>query len=285
MCGIAGIFDLTGTREFPREKVEAMNQVQFHRGPDEGGIYLAPGVALAHRRLSIIDLASGQQPMQSEDGELCLVYNGEIYNFRELADELRKLGHHFRTHCDTEVILYAWREWGERCVERFRGMFAFALYDRRAQTLFLARDRFGIKPLYFAPLDDGQFLFASELKAIKAHPGFSRRIRPTAIEDYFALGYVPEPDTIYRDAWKLDPGHTLLLTRGKPVPAPRCYWDLPFRPVAAASEADLEQELLARLREAVRVRLFQKCRWARFFRAVSTPVPWSPRWQACNMSR
>jgi len=255
MCGIAGIFDLTGTRDFPREKVEAMNQTQFHRGPDEGGVYLAPGVALAHRRLSIIDLASGQQPMLSEDGELCLVYNGEIYNFRELADELRQLGHHFRTHCDTEVILYAWREWGERCVERFRGMFAFALYDRSQQSLFLARDRFGIKPLYFAPLADGQFLFASELKAIKAHPGFPRRIRPTAIEDYFALGYVPEPDTIYRDAWKLNPGHTLLLSRGKPVPAPQRYWDLPFNPVAAASEADLEQELLARVREAVQVRL------------------------------
>lgn len=255
MCGIAGIFDLTGERAFSRDLVGAMNESQFHRGPDEGDVFLEPGVALAHRRLSIIDLASGQQPMSSPDGDLCLVYNGEIYNYRELASELRDLGHHFQTHCDTEVVLYAWREWGERCVDRFRGMFAFALYDRRARSLFLARDRFGIKPLFFAPLADGQVLFASELKALKVHPQMPRRILPSAIEDYFALGYVPEPHTIYRDAFKLNPGHTLLLTRGKPVPAQHRYWDLPFTAVAESGETELEQELLARLRDAVGVRL------------------------------
>ena len=255
MCGIAGIFDLTGEREFSRQQLETMNQTQFHRGPDEGGVFLEPGVALAHRRLSIIDLASGQQPMRSEDGQLCVVYNGEIYNFREIAAELRQRGHQFRTHCDTEVVLYAWREWGERCVDRFRGMFAFALYDRGARTLFLARDRFGIKPLFFAILDDGRVLFGSELKVLKAHPDLPRRIRPSALEDYFALGYVPDPDTIYRDVHKLNPGHTLLLRRGEAAAAQRCYWDLPFTPLPTAGEADLEAELLARVREAVQVRL------------------------------
>ncbi len=255
MCGIAGIFDLHSLHEPDRALLHAMNQTQFHRGPDEGGIHTEPGVGLAHRRLSIIDLASGQQPMASEDGNLCLVYNGEIYNFRELRLELTELGHHFRTHCDTEVILYAWQEWGERCVDRFRGMFAFALYDRRSASLFLARDRFGVKPLFYALLPDGKLLFGSELKVLKAHPELPRQLEPRAVEDYFALGYVPEPKTIYRQVYKLRPGHTLLFRRGEPEPTQQQFWDIPFKPVAAASEADLEQELLARLKEAVQVRL------------------------------
>jgi asparagine synthase (glutamine-hydrolysing) len=193
--------------------------------------------------------------MFSADGNLCVVYNGEIYNFGELADELRGLGYAFRTHCDTEVILYAWQQWGERCVDRFRGMFAFALYDRREQSLFLARDRFGIKPLFYSLLPEGQFIFGSELKVLKMHPGLPRSLEPRAVEDYFALGYVPEPNTIYRDVFKLSPGHTLLLKRGAPMPAARKYWDIPFAPVSVGSEADLKDELLARLREAVQVRL------------------------------
>ena len=213
MCGIAGIFDLSGQREPHRELLAAMNQTQFHRGPDEGGLHTEPGVGLAHRRLSIIDLASGQQPMFSADGKLCVSYNGEIYNFRELMQELRELGYEFRTHCDTEVILYAWQEWGAACVQRFRGMFAFGLYDRAARSLFLARDRFGIKPLFYSVLPDGQLIFGSELKVLKAHPQLSRQLEPRAVEDYFALGYVPEPKTIYRDVYKLRPGHTLLFRR------------------------------------------------------------------------
>ena len=255
MCGIAGIFDLSGERDIPRELLHAMNQAQFHRGPDEGDLFLEPGVGLGHRRLSIIDLASGQQPMFSADGNLCVVYNGEIYNFRELANELRERGHVFKTHCDTEVILYAWQEWGEACVERFRGMFAFALYDRRARSVFLARDRFGIKPLFYSVLPDGQLLFGSELKVLKAHPALPRKLEPQAVEDYFALGYVPEPKTIYQGVHKLCPGHTLTFTRGAPVPAQRQYWDIPFSPIAVASEAALQDELVARLREAVKVRL------------------------------
>ena len=186
MCGIAGIFDLEGQREIDRDLLSRMNQTQFHRGPDEGGLHTEPGLGLGHRRLSIIDLASGQQPMASADGCLRVVFNGEIYNFRELARELSALGHQFRTHCDTEVILYAWRQWGEQCVERFRGMFAFALYDSEEQSLFLARDRFGIKPLFYSELADGQLVFGSELKVLKAHPGLPRQLCVEAVEDYFA---------------------------------------------------------------------------------------------------
>lgn len=255
MCGIAGIFELRTTREPARELLEAMNQAQFHRGPDEGDVHTEAGLGLAHRRLSIIDLASGQQPMFSADGSLCIVFNGEIYNFRELARELGTLGYQFRTHSDTEVILYAWEEWGEQCVERFRGMFAFALYDRNTSSLFLARDRFGIKPLFYSVLADGRVLFASELKALKADPELPRKLDARAVEDYFALGYVPEPKTIYRNVHKLRPGHTLLFERGQPEPLQKQYWDLPFREIAVASEADLQDELLMRLKEAVQVRL------------------------------
>jgi asparagine synthase (glutamine-hydrolysing) len=219
MCGIAGLFDINGHQEFDRTLLHAMNQTQFHRGPDEGGEFLEPGVGLAHRRLSIIDLSSGQQPMHSVDGSLCVVYNGEIYNFGELAEELKALGYQFRTRCDTEVILYAWQEWGEACVHRFRGMFAFALYDKRRQCLFVARDRLGIKPLYFSLLDGGTFAFGSELKVLKAHPRLPRKLEPRAVEEYFALGYIPEPKTIYQGVYKLRPGHTLLVERGKPLPA------------------------------------------------------------------
>ncbi len=255
MCGIAGIFDLTGRRELDGDLLGAMNQSQFHRGPDEGGQHLEPGIALAHRRLSIIDLSSGQQPMHSEDGNLCVVFNGEIYNFRTLSKQLIEKGYRFRTRCDTEVILYAWQEWGEHCVDHFRGMFAFALYDRREQTLFLARDRFGIKPLFYAVLPDNQLVFGSELKVLKAHPLLPRALNPQAVEDYFALGYIPEPKTIYRDVYKLPPGHTLLIKRGQPVPRSVEYWDIPFSPVQTGSEEDTCRELLERMREAVDVRM------------------------------
>lgn len=255
MCGIAGLFDITGHQAFDRGLLREMNQTQFHRGPDEGGDFVEPGIALAHRRLSIIDLSSGQQPMHSADGAVSLVYNGEIYNFGELAAELKGLGYPFRTRCDTEVILYAWQEWGQACVERFRGMFAFAIYDARRQCVFLARDRLGIKPLFYSLLHDGVVAFGSELKVLKAHPKLPRSLEPRAVEDYFALGYIPEPRTIYRGVYKLRPGHTLLLERGKSMPEQREYWDVPFEPVATGSEADLCEELFARMREAVDIRL------------------------------
>ncbi len=258
MCGIAGLFDLTGKRDFPRPLVERMNDVQFHRGPDEGGYHFEPGIALAHRRLSIIDVATGQQPLFNEDGSVAVVFNGEIYNFQALVPELEALGHTFRTHSDTEVIVHAWEAWGEACVERFRGMFAFALWDRNRESLFLARDRLGVKPLFYGLLPDGQLAFGSELKVLMSHPQLDRTIDPLAVEEYFALGYVAEPRCIFRGAAKLPPAHTLLLRRGQPMAEPKRYWDVHFTGDNAVSEADALEELQHRLRESIRLRMISE---------------------------
>jgi asparagine synthase (glutamine-hydrolysing) len=255
MCGIVGLFDTRGKREIDLSLLQRMNQTQFHRGPDEGGVHREPGIGFGHRRLSIIDLSSGQQPLFNEDHSIVVTYNGEIYNFQDLAVELAGLGHTFRTHCDTEVIVHAWEQWGERCVERFRGMFAFGLWDRNQQTLFLARDRLGVKPLYYAMLDEGMFIFASELKALLAHPRLKREMDHSAVEEYFAYGYVPEPKTIFRNALKLPPGHTLTLCAGQGSPQTREYWDVPFVPQGSISDKEAEEELIIRLREAVKIRL------------------------------
>ena len=255
MCGITGIFDTRGASEIPRELLHRMNETQFHRGPDEGGLHLEPGLGLGHRRLSIIDLSTGQQPLFNEDGSVVVVFNGEIYNFQQLVPELEALGHVFRTHSDTEVIVHAWEAWGEACVARFRGMFAFALWDRAQETLFVARDRFGVKPLYYAFLDSGEFVFGSELKSLAAHPALPRDIDPLAVEEYFAYGYVPEPRTIFRRVNKLPPGFTLTLRRGEARALPRQYWDLPFLPVAVKDEAAAMDELVERMKESVRLRM------------------------------
>ena len=258
MCGITGIVDLVGTREIDRARLHRMNESQLHRGPDEGGMHLEPGVGLGHRRLSIIDLSSGQQPLYNEDQTVCVVFNGEIYNYQQLIPELQMLGHVFHTQSDTEVIVHAWEAWGERCVERFRGMFAFALWDRNKQTLFLARDRLGVKPLYYALLPDQTFIFGSELKSLLAHGALAREIDPHAIEEYFALGYVAEPRTIYRQAKKLPPGHYLTLERGSGMPAPKQFWDLHFTLDNPISEADACEELRQRLSESVRLRMISE---------------------------
>jgi asparagine synthase (glutamine-hydrolysing) len=232
-----------------------MNETQFHRGPDEGGLHIEPGVGFGHRRLSIIDISSGQQPLFNEDGTVVVTYNGEIYNFPELSEELKALGHQFHTHCDTEVIVHAWEEWGESCVERFRGMFAFGIWDRNKETLFLARDRLGIKPLYYAMLPNGSLLFGSELKSLKIHEQLPREIDPTAVEEYFAFGYVPDPKTIYKDVYKLPPGYRMTVRRGQSVLKPESYWDVAFLPHASMSEQEAGEELIARLEEAVKIRM------------------------------
>ncbi len=255
MCGIAGLFDLTGQREFPLVLVERINNIQSHRGPDEAGVHREPGVALAHRRLSIIDLSTGQQPLFNEDHSVVVVFNGEIYNYQELVPELQALGHVFRTRSDTEVIVHAWEAWGEKCVERFRGMFAFALWDRNRQTFFLARDRLGVKPLFYAFLADGSFIFGSELKVLTAHPDFRRDIDPLAVEEYFTLGYVAEPRSIYTGARKLPPAHTLTLRRGEPAAEPVAYWDVRFTLDNRLSEGEVTEQLRHRLAEAVKVRM------------------------------
>ena len=232
-----------------------MNDSQAHRGPDEHDLYIADGVGLGHRRLSIIDLKSGQQPLFNEDRSVVVVYNGEIFNFQSLAKELEARGHIFRSRCDTEVIVHGWEEWGPDCVHRFRGQFAFAIWDSNRQELFLARDRLGIKPLYYAALDDGRLLFGSELKSLLICEDLPRRLDNEAIEDYFAYGYVPDPKTIYRDVRKLAPGHRLLLRRGRDGLEPQRYWDVPFEPFEVDDESALGEEVIERLREAVRIRL------------------------------
>jgi asparagine synthase (glutamine-hydrolysing) len=258
MCGIVGIFDIRERRPVPRVVLERMNESQHHRGPDEGGMHIEPGLGLGHRRLSIIDLATGQQPLFNEDNSVAVIFNGEIYNFVELVPELERLGHRFRTRSDTEVIVHAWEEWGEDCVRRFRGMFAFALWDRTRQTLFLARDRLGVKPLYYAFLSDGTFIFGSELKALVAHGGLDRRIDPCAVEEYFALGYVPEPRTIYQGASKLPPAHTLTLRRGEVPARPVQYWDIRFTLGNSITAEQACVELVDRLRESIRLRLISE---------------------------
>ena len=255
MCGIAGAFDTVGRRDIPRQLLTRMNQAQVHRGPDDEGFHLEPGIGLGHRRLSIIDLSTGHQPLYSEDGSVVVVFNGEIYNFQALVGELQGLGYRFRTRSDTEVIVCAWQAWQERCVDRFRGMFAFALWDSRRETLFLARDRLGVKPLHYALLADGTLIFGSELKALLVHPRFSREIDSLAVEEYFALGYVAEPRTIFRAARKLPPAHTLTIRRNQAVPAPREYWDVRFGLDNSLTEGEACEELRARLRESVRLRM------------------------------
>mgnify|MGYP000146666809 CR=1 FL=1 len=174
MCGIVGMFDMSGEREIDRAALERMNETQFHRGPVEGGLYTERALGFGHRRLSIIDLASGQQPLFNEDRSVVVVFNGEIYNFQSLMQELISLGHQFATHCDTEVIVHAWEQWGEDCVQHFRGMFGFTVWDRNQQTLFMARDRLGIKPFFYTLLPDGMFAFGSELKSLLSLPALSR---------------------------------------------------------------------------------------------------------------
>ncbi len=255
MCGIVGIFDTRGKGKIDADLLSRMNESQHHRGPDDGGLHVEPGLGLGHRRLSIIDLSTGQQPQFNEDNSVVVIFNGEIYNFQSLIPELQGLGHIFRTKSDTEVIVHAWEEWGEACVGRFRGMFAFALWDRNQETLFLARDRLGVKPLYYAILSDGTFLFGSELKSLLEHRGLARELDPYAVEEYFALGYVPEPRTIFTSAAKLPPAHTLTLRRGRAVPAPREYWNVNFTLDRRLSLGDACSELQTRLEESVRLRL------------------------------
>jgi asparagine synthase (glutamine-hydrolysing) len=255
MCGIAGLFHPDVPKPVDAARIRAMADVLAHRGPDGSGVWIGPGIGFGHRRLSIIDLEGGAQPMRSADGGLVITYNGEISNFREVKAELEKLGHAFATHSDTEVILAAWAQWGTSCLERLNGMFAFALYDASEDALFLARDRLGVKPLHYAILPDGALIFASELKGLLAHHLLRREPNPQAVEDYMAWGYVPDESCIVAGVKKLPAGHFLLVRRGRGVPAPARWWDVDFTSPSRASAASLEEELVEHLREAVRSRM------------------------------
>jgi asparagine synthase (glutamine-hydrolysing) len=253
MCGIAGIVRWENPPGGSGE-IEGMTAAVAHRGPDGVGFYRRGGVALGHRRLSIIDPELGAQPMSDAEGELWVTYNGELYNFRELREELRQRGHRFVTNSDTEVVVAAYREWGEGCVRRFRGMFAFAAADFRRRVLFLARDHFGIKPLYYRE-GGGYLAFASELGALRrvedAPPAGSLR----AVDLYLRYNYIPTPHTIYRGVYKLPPASHLTVSFDGGRRGPVKYWDVRFKPEGGLSEREWEERAEEAIRESVRAHL------------------------------
>jgi asparagine synthase (glutamine-hydrolysing) len=254
MCGIAGF--VTPNRLPTAAPIwgERMSRVLSHRGPDGDGLWWDEHALLAHRRLSIIDLSGGRQPLCNEDGTVWIIFNGEIYNHAEVRRTLEASGHRYRTKSDTETIVHAYEEWGDGCVDRLRGMFAFAIWDSRRQRMLLVRDRLGVKPLYYATLPDGDLVFASEIKALLEHPAVPRDWSPEAVDSYLSLLYVPAPATIYRAIDKLPAGHLLVWDRGRT--SVRQYWDLEFTGNGDESREDEYLERLeATLREAVGLRL------------------------------
>src|SRR6266567_2686260 len=251
MCGITGV---VGSLRTDRATLRRMNDMLCHRGPDGEGSFWSEGIGLAMRRLAIIDVAGGDQPIFNEDDSICVVYNGEIYNFLELRPELEARGHHFRTHSDTEVIVHAYEEYGADCVERLWGMFALALWDSRRRLLLLARDRLGKKPLaYYVDPVHGGLAFASELQALLAHPAVPREIDPRAIDDYLTYLYVPSPTSAFRDVKKLPPGHRLVWQDGNVTVEP--YWHVRYGAKAHLGEEEAVEQFGALLRDAVRRRL------------------------------
>ncbi len=255
MCGIAGILFDDGAPPKARALVDRMTTALTHRGPDECGYHVDHRAALGHRRLSIIDLKTGQQPLYNEDRSVCVVFNGEIYNFQEVRARLIAEGHVFRTNSDTETIVHAYEQWGDRCVDRFRGMFAFAIRDLRHDRLFLARDRFGKKPLFYASYG-GKFVFASEMKAILTDPAFVRQLDEEAVASYFMFSYIPAPLTIFRGIRKLLPGHVMAVEGGRIRETK--YWDLEYAPNRARSEASFIDEYTERMSSAVGIRLISE---------------------------
>ena len=253
MCGIAGRFNYDPLRPVSRPVLEAMTDAVAHRGPDAAGYHVAPGIGLGHRRLSIIDLSTGDQPLCNENGTVWTVFNGEIYNFAEVRAELQAHGHRFKTGSDTEIIVHGYEQWGERCVDWFRGMFAFAVWDSAARRLLLARDRLGVKPLYYAELPGRGIVFGSELKSLLEDPDVPRDWRPDAIDAYLTLLYIPAPSTIYKGIHKLEPGHALVAERG--TVRTKRYWDLEFTGEGdPRREEEYLEQLDALLSESVALR-------------------------------
>jgi len=252
MCGFCGIYDPSGGAGIDRGLVRDMTRLMAERGPDAEGFYFNSRVGLGHRRLSIIDLSAGEQPVFNEDRSVLVVFNGEIFNYQDVRRELERAGHTFRTNTDTEVIVHAYEEYGERCVDHFRGMFAFFLQDTRTGEIFLARDRLGVKPLYYA-LRDGKLFFASEVKPLLLALGGRAEPDEQAIDFFMSIGYVPGELTIFRGIRKLLPGHFMRWRNG--APAITRYWDVPDEPARVLSFEDAEHQFLELLRESVKLRL------------------------------
>jgi len=252
MCGISGIINFNRSEPVDPDLIERMTTALTHRGPDDDGYFVEDNAGFGHRRLSIIDLAGGKQPIFNEDESILIVFNGEIYNYADLTKELLQLGHQFRSRSDTEAIVHAYEQYGDACVEHLRGMFSFAIWDRRRRRLLVARDRLGIKPLYFYQCD--RFLaFASEIKALLEVPGVARSVNPGALESYLTLRYVPGPQTMFNGISKLQPGHFLVLDdSGVRI---RKYWDLKYQAGAAISSEDYLGRFEELLEESVKLRL------------------------------
>lgn len=255
MCGVCGLAPADPSRVPSRDVITRMTNTIRHRGPDDSGLYIGRGIALGHRRLSIVDLAGGHQPMSSDAGDVHIVYNGEVYNHEAIRKELAGSGISYRTRCDTESVLNLYLQRGQAAVPRLRGMFAFAIWDDRSRELLLARDRFGIKPLYYAITHDGTLCFASEIKALFEVPGVSRELNPAALRDHLANHGPSGPETLFKQVFKLLPGHVLRWNSGN-LRVER-YWDWydNARPPMVATDADLTEEFLHLLDEAVRTRL------------------------------
>ncbi len=255
MCGIAGFISKENTRIAEREQLlDAMCKIITHRGPDEQGTTIEGRAALGMRRLSIIDLKTGQQPIYNESGDKFIVFNGEIYNFIELKTNLEKLGYKFKTNSDTETILHAFEEYGTNCLEHLRGMFAFAIWDKTDESLFIARDRVGKKPLFYSMTKNGEFVFGSELKSVLKNKSVSREIDFSALDSYLTFGYVPEEFCIFKEVRKLQPGHFLTYKNGE-IKTEK-YWDFTYaKPVEIKTEDEYIEELQRLIKEAVKIRL------------------------------
>jgi asparagine synthase (glutamine-hydrolysing) len=252
MCGIAGFAFVDQRHPVDRELLKRMTAVMRHRGPDADGFHVGPGVGLGHRRLSIIDLAGGDQPIYGEDRSCAVILNGEIYNFHELQRELADRGHVFKTRSDTESIVHAYEEWGLDCVTRLRGMFAFALWDESRRRLILARDRAGKKPLYYHA-DGERLVFASEIKGLLQDPSIKRRLSPESLNDYFSFGNIPSPNTVFQDIYQVPPAHLLLWERGQS--RLQEYWDVTFQPTGPSRPEEALEAFAPLFDEAVRIRM------------------------------
>lgn len=252
MCGICGIFEPKRDTPIEAAVIRSMTGTLQHRGPDDEGVYCAPGIGLGHRRLSIIDLEGGHQPLSNEDGSVWIAFNGEIYNFQELNRRYLRSGHQFRTRSDTETIVHLYEELGEACFAELRGMFAIALWDARKKRLLLARDRVGKKPLFYS-WNGQRLLFASEMKALWPAGGVSSELDIEALSDYFSFLYIPTPKTIHRQVRKLQPAHYVLVDQNGLREV--SYWDIHFGEPASISETEWSERLLEKLREAVQCRL------------------------------
>ncbi|MDR0965657.1 MAG: asparagine synthase (glutamine-hydrolyzing) [Myxococcales bacterium] len=282
MCGIVGLVHVSPDTPIDECAVREAMRLMAHRGPDGEGLFLGAGVAIGHRRLSIVDLENGAQPMFNEDGRVCVAFNGEIYNHASLRTELIALGHRFTTRCDTEAIVHGYETWGEEVFTRLRGMFSIAIWDGRRRKLVLARDRLGIKPLYWARAKSNQALcFGSEIKSLFAFEGIERSVRSEALSAYLALRYVPGPATLFRDVERLQPGHRLVFEAGK-IRIER-FWELPIdAPTEHPRSGDLIEEstaLSAQLIESVRLRLMSDVPLGIFLSGGidSTAVAWAMR--------